>query len=169
MDAQSYGGKGQTMEINARGVSAIVADTAANMRLSFTGERVPLNDIRRVIDTATDYLDVCAQAGILPTVRGVAAYLGLSRQALYDAAARNPDGALAKWLEDFSDVCGEAVMQAAMAGVVAPVPAIFTTKARYGWREPPAQYEIAAKQVGPLGEEADPSEIAAKYRELPEE
>ena len=54
MDAQSYGGKGQTMEINARGVSAIVADTAANMRRSFTGERVPLNDIRRVIDTATD-------------------------------------------------------------------------------------------------------------------
>lgn len=105
-------------------------------------EKVPLGDIKRVRQTASAYLTECAETGTMPTVRGCAARLGLTRGAIYDYVRKHPGGELAKWLEDFSDVCGEVMMTAAMQGTVSPVPAIFVAKSRYSWREAPVQIEL---------------------------
>ena len=77
-----------------------------------SGTKVPLGIIDRVMDIIFSYLRECSRTGILPTVRGVAARLGLSRNALYDYSKRNPGSDLFKWLEDFSDMCGKLTMAA---------------------------------------------------------
>lgn len=171
-DEMKYTGKTQTLEANMARVSALVGVAAADMERATTGERIPLDDIDIVKTVGTAYLRECADTGVLPTVRGCAARLGYTRQNLYYHAKEHPNGTLAKWLEDFSDVCGEITMSAAMEGVVAPVPSIFVAKSRYGFREAPAQLEVG--RINPLtgtdGEPGDLAEaIAAKYADLPGE
>ena len=104
--------------------------------------KTPLRDLERVREVATEYLAECAQTGTMPTVRGCAARLGVTRYALYDYAKHHAGSEFSAWLEDFSDACGEVMMAAAMQGSVSPVPAIFTAKARHGWREAPLQVEF---------------------------
>ena len=162
--SESYQGKAQTLAANAAQLSDVVALAADEMRMTNSAEKVPLSDLKRIGEVAEDYLTECSTRGILPTVRGVAARLGVSRQALYDAAARKPGGPLDGWLKDFSDLCGELTMQAALSGTVAAIPAIFTTKARYGWREPSTRIEIG--QNSPLGEPTSIDDLISKYSTL---
>ena len=168
-----YGGRDQTLSVNAARVSALVDAAADDMALVNKGEKVSLSDIARIQATAEGYLRDCSVAGVLPTVRGCAAKLGVSRQSLYDRANRHPNSEFSRWLEDFSDLCGELTMQAALEGTVAAVPAIFVAKSRYQWREAPAQIELGP--INPLmdGYHGDADEIAraiaAKYEALPDD
>ena len=161
-----YAGREQTQLANADGVGALVARTALEYELAGGADKVPLNDIAAIRRTATEYLQSCADAGVLPTVRGVASRLGDSRAGLYDHAKKRPGGAFDEWLQDFSDCCAEATMQAAMTGNVKEVSAIFTTKARFGWKELPTQIELGPLNGNPSFSE-DAELIAAKYAELP--
>ena len=170
-DDTKYTGKTQTLEANTARVSALVNMAADDMERATTGERIPLDDVERIKGIGTSYLRECSTAGILPTVRGVASRLGVTRQALYYQAKEHPNGALAKWLEDFSDLCGEICMSAAMEGTISAVPAIFVAKSRYEWRETATRFEIG--RLNPLsntyGEDTEETArlIAAKYAELP--
>ena len=134
---------------------------AKDIALVNKGEKIPLSDLKRIREAASEYLQACSLSGVLPTVRGVAARLGVTRQALYQEARRNPDGELSQWLEDFSDTCGELTMQAALEGTVAAVPAIFVAKARYQWREPAAQVELG--RIDPLGPDETNERLLEKY------
>ena len=87
--------KQQTLDANSARISTLISKAADDARRAVTADRVPLSDIQRVRQTGIDYLSECAATGALPTVRGCAARLGLSRQALYDYAARHPDSGLA--------------------------------------------------------------------------
>lgn len=156
-----YAGREQTLSTNSARVSELVGMAAQDMALVNGGEKIPLSDLKRIREAASAYLDKCAMSGTLPSVRGCAAAIGVTRQALYTAARRNPDGELSQWLEDFSDICGELTMQAALEGVVAAVPAIFTAKARYGWREPAAQVELG--RIDPLGPDETNERLLEKY------
>ena len=53
-----------------------------------------------------------------------------------------------------------------MTGNVKEVSAIFTTKARFGWKELPTQIELGPLNGNPSFSE-DAELIAAKYAELP--
>lgn len=135
------------------------------MRLAKATEidKVPLGDIERVREVAVDYMNECAESGIMPSVRGVAARLGVTRWAIYDYAHKHPGGALARWLEDFSDCCGEVMMAAALNGTVSAVPAIFTAKARYSWREAPVQIELQTNSA--IGDAVDVDELKKRIAE----
>ena len=136
-----YEGRDQTLSANAARVSSLVEMAADDMALT-NGEKVPLSDAQKVRTYGEKYLRECATNAVLPTVRGCAAKLGVTRQALYFFAGKHPNSEFAHWLEDFSDLCGELTMQAAMEGSVAAIPAIFVAKSRYQWREAPAQIEF---------------------------
>jgi len=170
MDIERYTGRNQTLTSNAERVSALVEMAAEGMTKANSTEKVPLSDMARVRSTAEAYVRSCSLIGTLPTVRGCASMMGLSRQALYDAAKQRPGSEFSKWLEDFSDMCGELTMQAAMEGTVAAVPAIFVAKSRYGFREEPTRLEIGRIDsiTGSDTQEAA-IEIATKYAELPAE
>ena len=134
-DIQRYAGKSQTLSANAARVSELIEAAAENVERVNSGAKVSLKDIDLVKKISANYLRECAESGMLPTVRGVASRFGVSRNALYDYSKRNPGSELSKWLEDFSDLCGELTMAAALEGTVAPVPAIFVAKSRYNWRD----------------------------------
>ncbi len=152
-DTLTYTGREQTMSANTEKNAEIIATAAREMHLSTRPEKVSLRDIDRVKSVSVEYLDECAATGVLPTVRGVAARLGISRTAIYNYAGDHPGTEFSKWLEDFSDLCGEITMTAAIHGTVAAIPAIFVAKSRYQWREPAAQVEIGRIESIPTNEE----------------
>ena len=162
-----YEGRDQTLQTNTGRVGALVGMAAANLRnvnSDDDGIRGKLSDMGLVQMAADEYLMECASLGVLPTVRGVAGKLGLTRQTLYHHAKRNPDSQFAKWFEEFTDLCGELTMQAALEGSVNVVAAIFTTKARYGWRD---NFSVEITNTDdPLGERPSPEAIAAKWAEV---
>ncbi len=120
-------------------------------------EKVPLSNINKVRAVASEYLQECAESGTLPTVSGCAARLGVGRSALYRYREYNPDSDFARWLEDFSGTCGELMIMASMEGAINPVPAIFFTKTRMGWRESPVEIELRANN--PIGGTVDEDEL----------
>lgn len=161
-----YGGRDQTIATNTGRVGTLVQMAAEDMAKANNVVRVkiPFRDIERVKAAASEYLDICAANGTLPTVRGMAAQLGYTRSAVYERARTHPDEEFAKFLEDFSDICGELTMAAALEGSVNVVAAIFTAKARYNWRD---VVTIEAPVHNPLGENISAEEIEQKYMDLP--
>lgn len=140
--------KSDTLEANDRKISQLVSDTADGMqRLLIPEARIPLRDTERVQQKTIEYVRVCSANAVLPTVSGLAKALGCTRQAIYDHVKRYPDDESTKWFEDFSDTCAEVMMQCALSGTVAPVPAIFIAKSRYNWRDSLA-VEIAPQMQG---------------------
>ena len=169
-ELDKYKGRDQTLSSNTARVSALVEMAAGDMQKVNTGEKIPLTDMVLVRDAADRYLRDCVNNGVLPTVGGCARSMGVTRQSLYDAAKKRPGSEFSRWLEDFSDICGEIMAQAALEGTVAPVPAIFVLKSRYQWREAPAQVEIG--KINPITDidtEEAAKEIAMKYAALPED
>ena len=128
--------KGIARDINTQTISMLTAQTAAELEnLATPTERIALKDTDAVQSVSIRYVQACSDAGVLPTMSGLAKALGVTRSALYEHIRSHPNDDTSRWLEEFSDTCGEAMMQAALYGAVSPVPAIFVAKARYGFRD----------------------------------
>ena len=93
-----YEGRDQTLSANAARVSSLVEMAADDMALT-NGEKVPLSDAQKVRTYGEKYLRECATNAVLPTVRGCAAKLGVTRQALYFYAKQHPNSEFAHWLD----------------------------------------------------------------------
>ena len=162
-----YKGRADTVEVNDSMVAEIVRNAAANMRKSGeAGQRVSLADFQSLDKAAADYMECCAAVGSIPTVGGYAASIGYTRSAIYERARTH--GEFRRWLEELSDTLGDVLAEGAMRGALSPVPVIFVLKSKYQWRDSVA-LEISRPDAGPLGEAADPAEIARKYQYLPED
>lgn len=168
-DIGRYGGRSQTITENRAAVSVIVDDMFRQLeRASDGSRRIDLNDIDLVDAEARRYTAECATESVLPTVTGLASWLGRSRDSLYKHSRDH--GQFRDWLNMFSDLCGTATARAAMEGTVAAIPAIFTLKARHGWSE--GAIEINVGRSDPLDRTVDEraaAEIAAKYADLPDD
>ena len=78
----------------------------------------------------------------------------------------HPGSEFSEWLDDFSDMCGEVMMSAALDKSVDTVSAIFTAKARHGWRD---VITVETPIQNPLGDTISAEEIERRYSELPGE
>lgn len=117
-----------------------------------------MDGVRKICEK---YLDECAELGCTPDVRGLACMMGMTREGLYYYAEHHPGGEFDRFLHDFSDLCAKVVMEAAMSGAYRDAPAIFTAKARYGWRD---NINIQVEKAeGPLGPTVSAEEIMKKY------
>lgn len=164
---EAYRGRGQTLAVNTDTVSQLVGRAADEIARANAAEKVSPARLDRVKEVASRYLEECSESGTLPTVRGMAARLGLSRSAVYEYQRNHPDGDFAAWLEDFSDLCAEIMMQAAAMGAVKEVSAIFISKARAGWREQPTQLELMPfDNRRRFGSGLSTEELAEKYSTL---
>ena len=141
-DLARYGGRSQTVAANATGLSGVVERAADALEKRHTVERVNLGDMNEVYKKTVAYLRDCSAHSELPDVAHLAAWLGYSRRGLYQYADRHPGSGFAGFLKDVSDDFGAVTMQAAMNGYVSAIPAIFSTKARYGWSEGVTQLQI---------------------------
>lgn len=161
---QLYAGREQTISVNSARTSQIVGRAADEMARANAIEKIPLSDLARVKESAEAYLDECQKSGFLPTVRGMAARLGLSRNSVYDYQRHHPDSEFSKFLDDFSDLCAELTISAALEGSANPVVAIFLAKARANWRD---SITIETPVHDPLGPKVSVEEIMERYRDLP--
>ncbi len=162
-DSLVYAGREQTLATNTARTSQLVGKADDDMARTNAIEKISLSDLAKVKQAAETYLEECCRDGFLPTVRGMSARLGLSRNAVYDYQRNHPGSEFSNFLDDFSDLCGELTMQAALEGSVNVVAAIFTAKARAGWRD---TYTI--ENVPPADPEPSltPEQIAEKYENL---
>ena len=93
----------------------------------------------------------------------MAAKVGVSRNAFYSYSKDHPDSEFSKWLEDFSDLCGELTMAAALDGSVNVVGAIFVAKARYQWKD---VISVQNTVSTPITQPLSPEEIMEKYKDF---
>lgn len=161
-----YRGREQTAEINRALVGEIVGNMAAQMEAAADeARRFPLSDMERVNQTAMEYVEACAAAGVLPTVTGAAAAMGRSRTALYKYGQDHP--AFGEWLTEFSDSCGEAAAAAAIHGATAAIPTIFVLKSRHSWRDI-ISVESTPADKRTIGYDLSEEELK-RFAELPED
>ena len=166
-DIERYQGRSQTLTANAAGLTEVVGQAAENFERRNTVERVNLADMDAVCQRTAEYLRAVSARAMLPDIAGLAAWMGYSRRGLYAYADRHPDSSFSGFLKDMSDDFGAVTMAAAMHGYVAPVPAIFTTKSRYGWTEGPQQIQVVppTTRFDRMNDE-EKAEMYSKYSEM---
>lgn len=155
----------EMIEANKDTISALVGDLANRLEeAERCKERINLRDAEAVKDITLRYIRSCQISGVLPTLAGISLALGVTPSSLSAFCARNPETDTAKWIKMVKDHLGNLLAQAALDNAVAGIPAIFTLKANYGWRDDP-EPEV---QNNDGQEELTPDAIAAKYQDLPE-
>ncbi len=162
-DRKGIQGRQDTIVANRALVTQIVVMGADGLRKMANGERASLHDTAAVKEATARYLEECAKAGVMPGMAGLSAELGYSRQNVYHYIKKHPESDTTKWLKAVSDYFGEMMMTGALSGAVSAIPAIFTAKSRFGWRED--EEPIFKDTTMP---EPTPEEIAEKWADLPE-
>ena len=154
----------EVIEANKETISALVGNLADRLEEAEIREKINLRDAEAVKIQAMRYIRSCQISGVLPTMTGLALALGASNEHLSRFMSKNQEEESVKWLylvkQHFADILG----QSALDGAVAPIPAIFTLKANYGWRDDP-EPEVHNNDGQ---EELTPDAIAAKYQDLPD-
>lgn len=155
--------KVEATAINQAAITDLITEAAEGMARIASAEKVPLDNVQAVQIVTGRYMQSCAEKSMMPTMSGLAGALGYTRQGIYNYIKRHGNSETAVWLQECSDRFGEIVMQAALSGNVSAIPAIFTVKARYGWRE-----DLDLPLVEPT-EELTANEIMEKWaKDLPD-
>ncbi len=129
-----------------------------------TGGRVRLDDTPTVQAITWNYLDVCSQNGMLPSLNGLSMAIGCTIHAIEDHMRRHPDSESTAWFKYMKTVFAEILSQAMLSGKTVSIPSIFVLKARYNWRDD--QPEDIGDQD--RKDKVDAKTIMEKYSDLPE-
>lgn len=155
----------EVIEANKDTISALVGSLADRLEAAERyDKRVNLRDTETVKDITLRYIRSCQISGVMPTMTGLSLAIGCSVEHMSRFMAKEPEQESAKWLRTVKQHFGDILGQASLDGAVAPIPAIFTLKANYGWRDDP-EPEV---QNNDGQEELSPDAIAAKWSDLPE-
>ena len=156
------------IEANKFEIATLVGDLADRLETSERdkkdGIKINLRDSDRVKEITLKYIRSCQFTGTLPTLTGCALACGYTGNSFAYFIKNNPEHETTKWLSELKRQFGELLNQAALAGDVAPIPAIFTLKASYNWNDQPVQETVDNSEA----EDLSPDAIAAKYEDLPE-
>ena len=129
-----------------------------------TGGRVRLDDTQAVQAITWNYLDVCAETGMLPTLSGLSMAIGCTIHAIDDHMRRHPDSESTAWFRYMKTVFAEILSQAMLSGKTVSIPSIFVLKASYNWSDEPGE-DIHEHDTG---DKVDAKTIMEKYGDLPE-
>ena len=88
--APKYGGPEQTQSIRTETIRNLVTVQSGLMLKRLT-ERVPLSDPERLTEAVEQYVSVCTEHGLIPSIQGLAAVVGCSRVYLYRYLNEHPD------------------------------------------------------------------------------
>ena len=112
-------------------------------------------------------LNICAEAGMIPTINLMSMALGVSKQTEYNART----GVVAcsaevmEILKEYASICENVTLQATLDGTANNIGGIFAMKALYGYRDEPKEIVVTHNYNGLLGERKNPEEIAQRYAE----
>ena len=114
-----------------------ISTLVSNVRREFATmpEKISLRDTEMVRRVTEQYLKSCDATGVLPSKIGLCRAYGCSRQAITDYMNNNPNHSTTDYLSIVFDAFNELLSNAALAGSVHPVYAIFLGKAVYGLRD----------------------------------
>lgn len=118
-----YGGASETQLVRAEAISQIVASQTALMEKRSV--RINLNDLSDVRQAVKQYTDTCAECGVLPTMEGLAAILGHSRQNFYKYLRNHPDTETASFLDSLRTAWAAMRIAAADRGAASESISIF--------------------------------------------
>lgn len=118
-----YGGASETQFARAEAISQIVAAQSALM--TKRSVRVDLNNLQDVREAAGEYIETCANYGILPTVEGFSAVLGHSRRNVYKYLANHPDSETTAFIDSLRTSWAAARIAAADRGAASESVSIF--------------------------------------------
>jgi len=101
-------------------------------RLFGVGGRPPaFSSVEELNKDISGYLDLCYDTATIPTVMGLATWLGVSRDTIY-AHARDSRSPFSYSVKNFIDVCHLSLENGAVDGKVNPVTYIFMGKNYFG-------------------------------------
>ena len=101
-------------------------------RLFGTGGRPPaFNNIDDLKNDVKEFLELCERTTTIPTVMGLATWLGVNRDTLY-AHANNSNSPYSVVIKNFIDLCHMSLENGTVDGKVNPVTYIFMGKNYFG-------------------------------------
>ena len=155
----------EVIEANKDTISSLVGNLADRLEEAERYEnKISLRDAEAVKDITLRYLRSCQMSGVMPSLAGVALAIGVAPETLSRFMKNNAETDSGKWFWMVKSHFADIINQASMDGVIQPIPAIFTLKASYGWRDDP-EPEVHNNDGA---EELTPDAIAAKWKDLPE-
>ena len=171
--------RGNRIKMNSRQIPKNTPDVSANeeainrivhfaqeglKNVIANGGRVRLDDTPTVQAITWNYLDVCSQNGMIPTMTGLSMAIGCTINAVDDHMRRHPDSETTAWIRFVKNIFAEILAQSMLAGKTVPIPSIFVLKSRYNWRDD--QPEDIGDQD--RTDKMDAKTIMEKYGDLPE-
>ena len=155
----------EAIEANKDTISSLVGNLADRLEEAERYDhKIALKDAEAVKDITLRYLRSCQISGTMPSMAGVALSLGVAPETLSRFMKNNAETDSGKWFWMIKSHFADIINQASLDGVIQPIPAIFTLKANYGWRDDP-EPEVHNNDGT---EELTPDAIAAKWKDLPE-
>lgn len=149
-----------TLELRKQTVSHIVL-TKYDLLLK-RPDRVALDDFEAVRERASEYVHHCSDNGFIPDFQGLAAQLGVSREALYKYLRKHPDTQTGQFLESLRAFFADCRITATDQGSGHPVSMIFLLKnSGQGYRD-----KIDIEPVQPESPYQGVSEEALKQKYL---
>lgn len=132
-------------------------------------KKVDTSDPEAIKERLTWYFERCIEYNMKPTMSGMAAALGISRQTLWDwhNGVRRPDHPEHyQIVESAYNMLEQLWEMYMMNGQINPASGIFLGKNHFGYKD---VQDIVVQPKNPLGDETDPDSIEEKYAELPPE
>lgn len=155
----------ELMESHKDQISALIGNLADQLEeAEKIRKKIRLSDTETIKDISLRYIRSCQITGTMPTMTGLSLALGVAPDSLTNFIRTNKETESGKWFLELKCRFGEILGQSALDGSVAPIPAIFTLKANYGWRDDP-EPEVRDNSNQ---EDLTPDAIAAKWQDLPD-
>lgn len=112
--------------------------------------RVDMRDTDAVKETAAEYMERCRAGGLVPTVMGLSASLGVSRQWLNRFCNENPSHPTTRFIEVLKEVFADCLTQAGFGRYISESLSIFILKNTASMAD---KVELeASANTAPLGE-----------------
>ena len=154
-------------EANRQAIQELVTASAVELAQAAAAiDTVSLADTETVKQRTMLYVRACADTGTIPTFSGLMRSMGLTTRAGEQYRRRNPDSDTGKWLELYSDYCGDVLADAALKNLTNNVFAIFVEKARNNWQDK-VTIETEITQSPYAQDALTEEDIIRKYQELP--
>ena len=129
--------------------------------------KIDHKDPEQVRQRAYDYLTLCAQNDMKPTVNGYANSIGVSRQTLLNwKTGEHREGTHQAVALEFYSMLEELWEDYMLNGKINPVSGIFLSKNLFYGYSDKQEYILTPNQ---MGETISPETLAAKYDELPDD
>lgn len=115
-------------EVKAQVITDAVSEQRQNLKKAWKNGRVKLNDADQVKEAIDEYMRACEMSATVPSLLGLAASMGLSRQRIYAYVQAHPDEETATAIDSFRSAAGAILAQGSLLRTLDAPTSIFLLK-----------------------------------------